>query len=93
MEALAKELNISQRQVHVWFLNRKHRNKSTHNEMDGNVWKRYYEALRKQNIKLRNELGEIKSLKQAAKIQSLMLCPSCKTVFSHHFTTSAANKY
>ncbi|XP_059077030.1 homeobox-leucine zipper protein HOX27-like [Cryptomeria japonica] len=72
-EALAKELNISPRQVYVWFQNIKARNKSKQIKTHCNLWKRYNKALREENKSLRKKLAEISALKQAQETPSLKL--------------------
>ncbi|PIA44262.1 hypothetical protein AQUCO_01700097v1 [Aquilegia coerulea] len=62
-QALSKKLNLSPRQVEVWFQNRRARIKMKQTEVDYEYLKKCCEALKDENKKLQKELRDLKAIK------------------------------
>ncbi|KAG5380787.1 hypothetical protein IGI04_028629 [Brassica rapa subsp. trilocularis] len=78
-EKLATFLKLSQRQVEVWFQNRRARSKLKHTEMECEYLKRLFGSLKEQNRQLQKEVEELRALKPVS-ASVLTMCPRCERV-------------
>ncbi|KAG2281499.1 hypothetical protein Bca4012_049973 [Brassica carinata] len=74
---LATFLKLSQRQVEVWFQNRRARSKLKHTEMECKYLKRCFGSLKEQNRLLQKEVEELRAL-NAMPASILTMCPRCE---------------
>ncbi|CAH8337387.1 unnamed protein product [Eruca vesicaria subsp. sativa] len=74
---LATFLKLSQRQVEVWFQNRRARSKLKHTEMECEYLKRCFGSLKEQNQLLQKEVEELRALKPVP-ASVLTMCPRCE---------------
>ncbi|RAL40592.1 hypothetical protein DM860_006662 [Cuscuta australis] len=68
---LARRLILSPRQVEVWFQNRRARTKIKQTEVDYELLKKCFEALKDENKRLQREVEELK------RFECNQTCPSC----------------
>ncbi|GFP83512.1 homeobox-leucine zipper protein athb-17 [Phtheirospermum japonicum] len=78
-EILAEQLHLKQRQVEVWFQNRRARSKLKQTEMECEYLKRWFGSLTEQNRKLQKEVEELRAVKLPP-ASTLTMCPRCERV-------------
>ncbi|XP_061355619.1 homeobox-leucine zipper protein HOX3-like [Gastrolobium bilobum] len=100
-ECLAMQLKLRQRQVEVWFQNRRARSKLKQTEMECEYLKRWFGSLTEQNRRLQREVEELRAMKvgpptvlsphscEPLPASTLTMCPRCERVTT---TVSAADK-
>ncbi|KAL3635992.1 Homeobox-leucine zipper protein ATHB-17 [Castilleja foliolosa] len=84
-EILAEQLHLKQRQVEVWFQNRRARSKLKQTEIECEYLKRWYESLTEQNKKLQKEVEELRAIDSGHHRRLLppsasTMCPRCQRV-------------
>ncbi|CAH1444017.1 unnamed protein product [Lactuca virosa] len=91
-QALATSLVLQQRQVEVWFQNRRARTKLKQNEVDCTLLKKCCEALKSDNKRLEKEIQELKAIRTTISVPpqfniqfpaaSHSMCLSCEKIVS-----------
>ncbi|KAI5387093.1 homeobox-leucine zipper protein HOX3 [Lathyrus oleraceus] len=104
-ECLAMQLKLRQRQVEVWFQNRRARSKLKQTEMECEYLKRWFGSLTEQNRRLQREVEDLRALKvgpptvlsphssKPLPASTLSMCPQCERITTNATAAVAVDKH